>query len=165
MATRLPPSKEMDKYLSIVKKIVEESQCKHYQRGALIVKNNEIVSSASSGAPTGCISCSDRENMYLHCPLGDGNFGCFYPCAAIYAISKAAKNGIELKGATIYLSKNTLCSICFPAIIEAGITVVIAEKDEYPESKIYRMIKSYTGRVMACTALAREAGIILIRSG
>ena len=47
-------------YLSIAKAVAEKSTCFLYKEGAVLVNNNNIVSSGYNGAVHGCIDC--RKN-------------------------------------------------------------------------------------------------------
>jgi len=160
---RLPSNNEMEIYLAEIRKISEKSPCTHCQHSALILKNGVIIVTAYVGAPLFCIPCKERESIYDKCPMGEGEHKCFYPCPAIYAIARAAKNGVELEGCTIYLSKGTVCENCLPVIIEAGIKMIICdEKLEQKGSKINRTIQSMGRRMAIYRALTEESGIILI---
>lgn len=124
-------------YLDIAETVLERSTCLRRQYGAIIVKNDEIVSTGYNGAPRGRKNCMDlgyctREAM--HIPSGERYELCRSVHAEMNAIISAARR--ETLGATLYLAGRetasgelmrhaTSCSMCRRHIINAGIQEVI----------------------------------------
>ena len=140
--------KRIDKenyYLDIAETVLERSTCLRRCYGAIIVKNDEIVSTGYNGAPRGRKNCLDlgyctREAMNI--PSGERYELCRSVHAEMNAIISAARR--DTLGATLYLAgreaKNgellhdaTSCSMCRRLIINAGIdrVVVRTTKTEY----------------------------------
>lgn len=107
---------ELDKrYLRMASIWAENSYCKRRQVGALIVKNNMIISDGFNGTPSGfenvCEDDSDTTKPYvLH--------------AEANAITKIARSGNNSDGATLYVTDSP-CIECSKLIIQAGIRRVI----------------------------------------
>ena len=86
--------------------------------GALLVKNNRIISDGYNGTPSGfeniCEDANNRTKPYvLH--------------AEANAITKVARSSNSSEGATLYVTSSP-CIECAKLIIQAGITrVVFAE--------------------------------------
>ncbi len=125
-------------YLDIADKVRERATCLRRTYGAIVVKNDEILSTGYNGAPRGRHNCSDlgrcrREE--LHIPSGERYELCRSVHAEANAIISAARR--DMIGATLYLSGRegqdgdvlataTPCSMCRRLIINAGIETVIA---------------------------------------
>ena len=105
--------KRIDKenyYLNIAETVLERSTCLRRCYGAIIVKNDEIVSTGYNGAPRGRKNCMDlgyctREAMNV--PSGERYELCRSVHAEMNAIISAARR--DTLGAPLYLaSDNTL---------------------------------------------------------
>lgn len=134
-------------YLDIAETVLERGTCMRRNYGAIIVNNDQIISSGYSGAPRGRKNCIDigfciRENM--HVPRGERYELCRSVHAEANAIIHAARR--EMLGATLYLvgrvalndeyvQNASSCSMCKRMIINAGISKVIIRisKNEYNE--------------------------------
>ena len=124
-------------YLDIAATVLERSTCMRRCYGAIIVQNDEIVSSGYNGAPRGRKNCGDlgycaREAMNI--PAGQRYELCRSVHAEANAIISAPRR--EVLGATLYMvckdpetgaliPGSTSCSMCRRLIINAGISQVI----------------------------------------
>lgn len=130
-------------YLDIADAVLERSTCLRRKYGAIIVRNDEIISTGYNGAPRGRKNCSDlggctRETLKI--PSGERYELCRSVHAEANAIISASRR--DMIGATIYLvgrdaKTNELlqdansCSMCKRQIINAGIEkIVIRESPE-----------------------------------
>lgn len=124
-----------DYYLSIAAEVSKRSTCLRRQYGAVIVKNDEIVSTGYNGAPRGEDNCCDigtcwRERNNI--PHGEQYEKCVAVHAEQNAIISASRR--EMLGASLYLAgfengepiRNAEpCMICRRLIKNAGIEKVI----------------------------------------
>ena len=124
-------------YLDIAGTVLERSTCMRRHYGAIIVQDDEIVSSGYNGAPRGRKNCGDlgycaREAMKI--PSGQRYELCRSVHAEANAIISAPRR--EVLGATLYMvcrdpdtgaliPGSTSCSMCRRLIINAGISQVI----------------------------------------
>ncbi len=124
-------------YLDIADAVLERSTCLRRKYGAIIVRNDEIISTGYNGAPRGRRNCSDlggcmREKLGI--PSGQRYELCRSVHAEANAIISAPRR--DMIGATLYLVgrealSNELmpnamsCSMCKRTIINAGIEKVI----------------------------------------
>ena len=100
--------KRIDKenyYLDIAETVLERSTCMRRCYGAIIVKNDEIVSTGYNGAPRGRKNCMDlgyctREAMNV--PSGERYELCRSVHAEMNSIISAARR--DTLGATLYLA-------------------------------------------------------------
>ena len=136
--------KRIDKenyYLDIAETVLERSTCLRRCYGAIIVKNDEIVSTGYNGAPRGRKNCMDlgyctREAMNI--PSGERYELCRSVHAEMNAIISAARR--DTLGSTMYLAGRqasgellrhaTSCSMCRRLIINAGIERMVIRTGE-----------------------------------
>ena len=103
---------ELDKrYLRMALIWAENSYCERRKVGALIVKDNMIISDGYNGTPTGFENvCEDENNLTKPYVLH----------AEANAITKVARSGNSSNGATIYIT-SAPCIECAKLIIQSGI--------------------------------------------
>ena len=102
-------------YLRMAQIWAENSYCKRRKVGALLVKNNMIISDGYNGTPSGFENICEDENgvtkpYVLH--------------AEANAITKVAKSGNSSEDATLYVTASP-CIECAKLIIQAGIKRVV----------------------------------------
>ncbi len=103
------------RYLRMAKIWAENSYCQRRQVGALIVKNNAIISDGYNGTPSGFPNiCEDNNNVTFPYVLH----------AEANAISKLARSHNNSDGATLYVTASP-CLECAKLIIQAGIKRVV----------------------------------------
>ena len=129
-------------YLDIAETVLERSTCLRRCYGAIIVNNDEIVSTGYNGAPRGRKNCMDlgcctREAMRV--PSGERYELCRSVHAEMHAIISAARR--DTLGATLYLAGReaktgellhaaTSCAMCRRLLITAGIERVVIRISE-----------------------------------
>lgn len=129
-------------YLDIAKTVLERGTCLRRNVGAIIVKNDVIISTGYAGAPRGRSNCTDigfcrREQLGV--PSGQRYELCRSVHAEANCIIAAPRE--EMLGATLYLAmvdaktgeiipSASPCSMCRRLIINAGIEEVIVKTGE-----------------------------------
>jgi len=124
-------------YLDIAQTVAERSTCLRRHYGAIIVNNDEIISSGYNGAPRGRKNCADlnyctREELKI--PSGQRYELCRSVHAEANAIISASRR--DMLGATLYMAcvdpasgelipDSTSCSMCRRTIINAGIERIV----------------------------------------
>ena len=121
-------------YLDLAEMVSQRGTCLRKQYGAVIVKNDEVVSTGYVGAPRGRANCIDlgfciREKMQI--PRGERYELCRSVHAEANAIISASRermlnsvlylSGIDLKDDGNYVKNANPCSMCKRLIINAGI--------------------------------------------
>ena len=132
-------------YLDLAEMVSQRCTCLRRRYGAVIVKNDEVVSTGYAGAPRGRMNCTDlgrciREELQV--PRGERYELCRSVHAEQNAIISASRN--EMIGSSLYLvgidvntggyvANGNCCSMCKRMIINAGIERVYIRdsKDEY----------------------------------
>lgn len=103
------------RYLKMADIWSQNSYCKRRQVGALIVKNQMIISDGYNGTPSGFENvCEDEDNKTKPYVLH----------AEANAITKVAKSGNSSNEATLYVTSSP-CLECSKLIIQAGIKRVV----------------------------------------
>ena len=129
-------------YLDLADVVSQRTTCLRRRYGAVIVKNDEVVSTGYVGAPRGRKNCSDLGvciRQKLNVPRGERYELCRSVHAEANAIISASRN--EMIGATLYLCgkekttgavvENAMpCSMCKRMIINAGINDVYIRDDK-----------------------------------
>lgn len=124
-------------YLNIADAVLDRSTCLRRKYGAIIVKNDEILSTGYNGAPRGRVNCSELgycNREQLNIPSGQRYELCRSVHAEANAIISAARR--DMLGGTLYLvgrdakthellEETMPCSMCKRLIINAGITQVV----------------------------------------
>ena len=129
-------------YLDIAETVLERATCLRRVYGAIIVKNDEILSTGYNGAPRGRVNCSElgycnREQLRI--PSGQRYELCRSVHAEANAIISASRR--DMVGSTLYLvgrdgqtgallGDATSCAMCRRQVINAGITRVIIRRTE-----------------------------------
>lgn len=132
-------------YLDIAQTVLERGTCLRRNVGAILVKNDVIISTGYAGAPRGRLNCSDLgvcRRAQLNVPRGQR----YELCRSVHAEANCiiAASREEMLGATLYLAMvdaqtgelvtdASPCNMCRRLIINAGIDKVIVRntKEEY----------------------------------
>lgn len=121
--TRSEKSRQLDlRYLRMARIWSENSYCERRKVGALLVKDQMIISDGYNGTPSGFPNiCEDSDNRTFPYVLH----------AEANAITKVAKSNNSSDGSTLYVTDSP-CIECAKLIIQAGIKRVVY-------SKLYRI--------------------------
>lgn len=113
--------------------VAERSTCLRRQVGAVIVKERQILCTGYNGSPSGLAHCSElgclRQDLSV--PSGERHEICRAVHAEQNALVQAAKHGVAIKGAALYVTHQP-CVLCTKLLINAGITRVIYAQS-YPD--------------------------------
>ena len=141
-------------YLDLADVVSSRSTCLRRHYGAVIVKNDEVISTGYVGAPRGRKNCTDlnfciRQEMNI--PRGERYELCRSVHAEANAIISAERE--KMIGASMFLcgrevgsgeiiNNSNSCSMCKRMIINAGIEKVFVRdsRDEYREINVQEWI-------------------------
>ncbi len=120
--------------MQIANIVSERGTCSRAQVGAVIARENRIISTGYNGAPSGMKHCVHHRNDTEKCTRAVH--------AEMNAILFAAKHGLSVDGCDMYTTVSPCPQICIPAIINSGIKRVFYATF-YPtvEPKMYEMLK------------------------
>lgn len=141
-------------YLDIAQTVLERGTCLRRNFGAIIVKNDQIISTGYVGAPRGRANCTDLgycTRMKLNVPRGERYELCRSVHAEANAIIAASRN--DMIGATLYLVGREYatgelvpdanpCAMCKRMIINAGIETVVI-RDDKEHFRVYNVHNQY----------------------
>ncbi len=132
-------------YLDIAQTVAERSTCMRKMYGAIIVKNDSIISTGYNGAPRGRKNCSDI-GLCMRDKLGIPRGERYELCRSVHAEANAiiAAPREQMLGATIYMvcvnaktgelePGTSSCMMCKRQVINAGIAQVVVRdtKDDF----------------------------------
>ncbi len=119
-------------YLDLARRIALMSYAEKRKVGAIAVKNNNILSFGFNGTPTGFPNiCEDQDNKTLpHVIHAEANL-----------VSKAAAEGLSLRGSTVYVT-TAPCENCSLLLIQSGVERVVFSSRYKTDSGILNLIHS-----------------------
>ena len=127
-------------FMEIATLVSSRSTCLRRRVGAVIVKENRILSTGYNGTPTGIRHCLERGCLRdeLKIPSGQRHELCRGLHAEQNAIIQAAANGVKIDGGEIYCT-NQPCIICAKMIINSGLKKIII-RNSYPDELATEML-------------------------
>ena len=145
---------KLNYYLDIAETVLARGTCLRRNFGAIIVKNDQIISTGYNGAPRGRANCVDlgycsREAMQV--PRGERYELCRSVHAEANAIISASR--MDMIGSTLYLVGKEVstgeyvkganpCAMCKRMIINAGIDTVVI-RDDKENFRVYSVRDQY----------------------
>lgn len=146
----MPRRDKTNYYLDLADVVSKRCTCLRRHYGAVIVKNDEVISTGYVGAPRGRKNCTDLGHCVrqkLNIPRGERYELCRSVHAEANAIISAPRD--KMIGSTLYLSgreadsgeyikNSSSCSMCKRMVINAGIKNVIIRdtENEYREVQV-----------------------------
>jgi dCMP deaminase len=122
-------------YMAMAEELAEKTTCIRSKIGAVFVRDGKILISSYNGVINsrikncdelgGCVRVKNNVKHGEHAGL------CFAPCAETRCICEAARDGIAIKGATVYCSHRP-CLVCTRNLIACEVACVIYKTD-YPD--------------------------------
>ena len=129
-------------YLDIAETVSERSTCLRRRFGAIIVKNDVIISTGYNGAPRGRVNCNDRGTC-LRDDLGIPRGERYELCRSVHAEANAiiAAPRDQMLGSTLYMcctdpkdgkviGNICSCMMCKRLVLNAGIEKVIVREED-----------------------------------
>ncbi len=129
-----PPRASWDEYfMSIAQVVASRSTCHRKFVGAVIVRNRTILSTGYNGSIRGMPHCCDVGHMMEsgHCVATIH--------AEANAIIQAARNGVSIEGADIYVTASP-CWSCFKQLANAGVGRIFFG-EFYRDERIFEVAK------------------------
>ncbi|RYF10814.1 MAG: dCMP deaminase family protein [Deltaproteobacteria bacterium] len=138
----VPRRPEWDEYfMSFAKLAGRRASCLRRQVGAVIVKDNMVLTTGYNGAPRGLPHAAEvgclRDRLGI--PSGQRHELCRGLHAEQNAIIQAARHGICIEGAVLYCTTHP-CVICIKMILNAGLTRVYY-LEGYPDDISQQIIR------------------------
>jgi len=119
--------------MAILEATAGRATCDRGKSACIIVRENIQLMSGYVGAPAGTVHCDDvghEFNQVIWSPGEEPSQHCIRTAhAEANAIALAAREGVSIKGATLYCRMTPCYLICAKMIITTGIIRVVAQKD------------------------------------
>lgn len=130
-------------FMELAHVVAKRSTCNRRSVGAVLVRDKRILTTGYNGSPPGQPHCTDEGCIMVdnHCVRAIH--------AEQNAIIQAALHGIDLRGATCYVTASP-CVHCSKMLIAAGVTRIVYS-DDYRDVLGQKMV--------------RDAGVKLERFG
>ena len=136
-------------FMSIAREVATRSTCDRKHVGAVIVRDRSILATGYNGSIRGLPHCDEEGHL-----MEDGH--CVRTVhAEANAIVQAARNGVRIDGAGIYVTASP-CWGCFRLIANAGINRIIFG-ELYRDPKIHDYAKAAGIELVDFSALAPRA--------
>lgn len=137
------PRASWDEYfMNIGREVATRSTCSRKHVGAVIVRDKTILSTGYNGSVRGLPHCDEVGHM-----MEDGH--CVRTIhAEANSILQAAKNGVNIDGATIYTTASP-CWPCFKLIANAGIRRIVFG-ELYRDTRIFQVAEEIGIDLHAC---------------
>ena len=123
---------EWDRYfLKICRVVAERSTCTRARVGAVVVRDRLILTTGYNGSPAGHPHCTEVGCLVVKSlnPEGQEEENCIRTIhAEINAIAQAAKNGVTIKGADIYIPPRP-CMHGLTVLLTVGNQLICYEKE------------------------------------
>ena len=121
-----------DEYFLILAKVAAtRSTCLSRPIGAVIVLNKQVLTTGYNGSMPGMANCSDEGRCFRRCmnvPDAEKNHYARNVHAEANAIARAARKGIGIQGASLYVTLFP-CYTCLKLLVAAGIKELVYELD------------------------------------
>jgi dCMP deaminase len=138
------PRPTWDEYfLKILDTVSERATCDRGRNGCIIVKDKRVLTTGYVGSPPGLPHCDEigHDMRKVFDEQGNVSQHCVRTVHAEQnAILQAAKFGISIEGATMYV-KLEPCRVCAMMIISAGIKRVVCKKRYHAADETREMFK------------------------
>jgi len=130
-----------DYFMKITQDVSLRATCVKRTVGAIIVKDNRILSTGYNGAPKGFDHCTEQTciRKQMNLPSGQRHELCRGLHAEQNAIIQAAWHGVKIAGGTMYCNYQP-CVICAKMMINAGI-IKLVYAGGYPDELAEQMLK------------------------
>jgi dCMP deaminase len=157
-------------FLNITRQVAERSTCTRAKVGAVIVRERSILASGYNGAPSGLPHCTEVGCLVYQSQTPDGELeeNCYRTIhAEINAIAQAAKNGVSIRDADIYVT-HTPCIHCLKVLINTGIKRIFYDREYKLESvrellgtadvQLHKIVSEETAEHSSLASLAKRKG-------
>ena len=130
-------------FMEVLDSVSKRSTCDRGRVGCVIVKDKQVLVTGYAGAPSGLPHCDDVGHQLKKTIHEDGAIS--EHCVRTVhgeqnAICQAAKRGVAIEGATVYV-RMTPCRTCAMLLINCGIKRVYCERKYHAGAESEEMLK------------------------
>ena len=136
-------------FMNIAREVATRATCDRKHVGAVIVRERSILATGYNGSIAGLPHCDEEGHL-----MEDGH--CVRTIhAETNAVIQAARNGVRIDGATIYVTASP-CFSCFKLIANAGIKKIVYS-EFYRDERIFDFSKRLGIELAQASPTARTA--------
>ena len=131
-------------FMEVANSIAKRATCDRGRSGCVIARDNQVLATGYVGAPAGLPHCDEAGHQLKQTVHEDGSMTthCVRTVHAEQnAICQAAKNGVAIKGATLYC-RMTPCRTCAMMIINCGVVRVVCERKYHAGTESEAMFRT-----------------------
>lgn len=130
-------------FIKIMDMVGSRGSCDRGRSGCVVTRENRIISTGYAGSPAGLLHC-DEVGHEMHTSINEDGLETRHCIRSVHAeqnaICEAARMGLALNGATLYV-KMTPCYTCAKMIINTGIKRVVCSQDHHNGEKSKQIFK------------------------
>lgn len=130
-------------FIKIMELVGSRGSCDRGRAGCVITRDNRIIATGYAGSPSGLPHC-DEVGHEMHTIIHEDGTQTRHCIRTVHAeqnaICEAARIGIPLKDATLYI-KMTPCYTCAKMIINTGIKRVVCAQDHHTGNQAKKIFK------------------------
>jgi len=130
-------------FMEVVNAVSRRGTCDRGRTGCVIVKDRQILATGYVGSAAGDEHCDEAGHQYQKRLNSDGTVSehCVRTVHAEQnAIAQAAKRGVAIDGATIYMKLES-CPVCAKMLVNAGIKRVVCQQRYHNAQEARRVFK------------------------
>lgn len=128
-------------FMGLANQVATRTTCLRRAVGCVLVRDRRIIATGYNGAPTGLRHCGEVGclRQQLNVPSGQKHELCRALHAEQNALIQAARYGLSVEGATVYVNTQP-CVLCAKMLINAGITEIVYQ-NPYPDELSMSMLE------------------------
>ena len=128
-------------FMTLANQVATRTTCIRRAVGCVLVRDKRIIATGYNGAPSGLSHCAEIGCMrqQLGVPSGQKHELCRALHAEQNALIQAARYGLSVEGATIYVNTQP-CVLCAKMLINAGICEIVYA-NPYPDELAMSMLE------------------------
>ena len=128
-------------FMTLANQVATRTTCIRRAVGCVLVRDKRILATGYNGAPSGLKHCAEVGclRQQLNVPSGEKHELCRALHAEQNALIQAARYGIPVAGATIYVNTQP-CVMCAKMLINAGIKEIVYQ-NPYPDELAMSMLE------------------------
>ena len=128
-------------FMTLANQVATRTTCIRRAVGCVLVRDKRIIATGYNGAPSGLRHCAEISCMrqQLGVPSGQKHELCRALHAEQNALIQAARYGLSVEGATIYVNTQP-CVLCAKMLINAGICEIVYA-NPYPDELAMSMLE------------------------
>ena len=132
-------------FIEIAEIISKRSTCIKRKVGAVLVKNNHIVSTGYNGAPSGLPHCNKERCVRQNLKAGERPELCRGVHAEVNCIIQAALHGTSIEGDTTLYCTTFPCMSCLKLLVNAKVKRILYKEGYYMENQVKQELVKESG--------------------